>query len=77
MTILPTPATNAAFCAAAIALILTPGLDTIYVLTLRVQSRGAGLTSALGIATGVLPTPPRRRSASRRCSGRSRRPAVP
>lgn len=54
MAILPTPATYAAFCAAAIALILTPGPDTIYVLTRGVQSRGAGLWSALGIATGVL-----------------------
>ena len=54
MAMLPTPATYAAFCAAAIALILTPGPDTVYVLTRGVQSRGAGVRSALGIATGVL-----------------------
>ena len=54
MSILPAPATYAVFCTAAVALILTPGPDTMYVLTRGVQSRHAGVRSALGIATGVL-----------------------
>ncbi|ELZ87252.1 threonine efflux protein [Haloferax elongans ATCC BAA-1513] len=48
------PATLLAFCAAAIALILTPGPDTVYVLARGVQDRNSGIRSALGIATGVL-----------------------
>jgi threonine/homoserine/homoserine lactone efflux protein len=54
MSILPAPATYVAFCAAAVALILTPGPDTIYVLARGVGSRRAGVRSAFGIATGVL-----------------------
>ena len=54
MAILPTPGTYAAFCAAAVALILTPGPDTLYVLARAVGSRHAGVRSAFGIATGVL-----------------------
>jgi len=46
--------TYLAFCAAAVALILTPGPDTMYVLARGVQSRDAGVRSALGISTGVL-----------------------
>ena len=54
MTVLPGLSTYLAFCAAAVALILTPGPDTIYVLTRGIQSRDAGVRSAFGIATGVL-----------------------
>ncbi|MFC7204969.1 LysE family translocator [Haloferax namakaokahaiae] len=46
--------TYLAFCAAAIALILTPGPDTMYVLARGVQGRQSGIRSALGVATGVL-----------------------
>ncbi|RLM56688.1 LysE family translocator [Halobellus sp. Atlit-31R] len=54
MSVLPDLSTYLAFCAAAVALILTPGPDTVYVLTRGFQSRAAGVCSALGIATGVL-----------------------
>ena len=54
MSILPAPATYVAFCAAAVALILTPGPDTMYVLARGIGSRHAGVRSAFGIATGVL-----------------------
>ncbi|WP_256288595.1 LysE family translocator [Halobellus inordinatus] len=54
MAVLPDLSTYLAFCAAAVALILTPGPDTMYVLTRGIQSRDAGVRSALGIATGVL-----------------------
>jgi threonine/homoserine/homoserine lactone efflux protein len=54
MALLPGPATYLAFCAAAVALILTPGPDTMYVLARGIQSRDAGVRSAFGIATGVL-----------------------
>ncbi|MFD1598556.1 LysE family translocator [Halobellus rarus] len=50
----PGLATYLAFCAAAVALILAPGPDTMYVLARGVQSRDAGVRSALGISTGVL-----------------------
>jgi threonine/homoserine/homoserine lactone efflux protein len=43
-----------AFSGAAIALILTPGPDTMYVLARGLDGRESGLRSALGIATGVL-----------------------
>ncbi|QIB72887.1 LysE family translocator [Halogeometricum borinquense] len=43
-----------AFCGAAVALILTPGPDTMYVLARGMQGRSAGVRSALGISTGVL-----------------------
>ncbi|WP_396611035.1 LysE family translocator [Haloferax sp. S1W] len=48
------PATLLAFCAAAIALILTPGPDTMYVLARGLDGRESGVRSAFGIATGVL-----------------------
>jgi threonine/homoserine/homoserine lactone efflux protein len=54
MAVIPDLSTYLAFCAAAVALILTPGPDTMYVLTRGIQSRDAGVRSALGIATGVL-----------------------
>ncbi|RLM90962.1 LysE family translocator [Halobellus sp. Atlit-38R] len=54
MAVLPDLSTYLAFYAAAVALILTPGPDTMYVLTRGIQSRDAGVRSALGIATGVL-----------------------
>jgi len=54
MAVLPDLSTYLAFCAAAVALILTPGPDTMYVLTRGIQSRDAGVRSALGVATGVL-----------------------
>ncbi|KAB1197597.1 MULTISPECIES: LysE family translocator [Haloferax] len=43
-----------AFSGAAIALILTPGPDTMYVLARGLDGREAGVRSAFGIATGVL-----------------------
>ncbi|GAB6879156.1 LysE family translocator [Halorubrum gandharaense] len=51
---LPDPATYALFVAAAVALILTPGPDTLFVLSQAVQSRGLGARAALGVAVGVL-----------------------
>jgi threonine/homoserine/homoserine lactone efflux protein len=54
MLAVPDAATYLAFCAAAVALILTPGPDTVYVLTRGMQGRSAGVRSALGISTGVL-----------------------
>ncbi|SEK96725.1 LysE family translocator [Haloferax larsenii] len=47
-------ATLLAFCAAAVALILTPGPDTMYVLARGLDGRKSGVRSAFGIATGVL-----------------------
>jgi threonine/homoserine/homoserine lactone efflux protein len=49
-----TEATVLAFCAAAVALILAPGPDTMYVLARGAQGRRVGVRSALGVATGVL-----------------------
>lgn len=43
-----------AFSGAAIALILTPGPDTMYVLARGLDGRESGVRSAFGIATGVL-----------------------
>jgi threonine/homoserine/homoserine lactone efflux protein len=54
MLAVPDAATYLAFCAAAVALVLTPGPDTMYVLARGMQGRSAGLRSALGISTGVL-----------------------
>ncbi|WP_049985614.1 LysE family translocator [Halobellus rufus] len=54
MSVVPDLATYLAFCAAAIALVLTPGPDTMYVLARGVQGREAGVRSAFGIATGIL-----------------------
>ncbi|QIB76793.1 LysE family translocator [Haloferax volcanii] len=47
-------ATYLAFCGAAVALILAPGPDTMYVLARGLDGRGPGVRSAFGIATGVL-----------------------
>lgn len=52
--IVPDPQTLALYLAAAVGLILMPGPDTIYVLTRGLQGRATGVTSALGISTGVL-----------------------
>jgi threonine/homoserine/homoserine lactone efflux protein len=52
--IVPEPQTLALYLGAAVALILAPGPDTVYVLTRGVQSRAAGVRSALGVSTGVL-----------------------
>jgi threonine/homoserine/homoserine lactone efflux protein len=51
---LPPPETLAVFLVAAVALILTPGPDTLFVLTQGVADRGQGVRAALGVATGVL-----------------------
>jgi threonine/homoserine/homoserine lactone efflux protein len=48
------PATLLAYLAAAVALILAPGPDTMYVLARGLQGPDAGVRSALGVATGVL-----------------------
>jgi threonine/homoserine/homoserine lactone efflux protein len=47
-------ATLVAYLAAAVALILAPGPDTMYVLARGLQGPDAGVRSALGVATGVL-----------------------
>lgn len=47
-------ATYLAFCGAALALVLTPGPDTMYVLARGMQGRSAGVRSAFGISAGVL-----------------------
>ncbi|SDL94081.1 Threonine/homoserine/homoserine lactone efflux protein [Halogranum gelatinilyticum] len=52
--IVPDPQTLALYLGAAVALILAPGPDTVYVLTRGIQSRAAGVRSALGVSTGVL-----------------------
>jgi threonine/homoserine/homoserine lactone efflux protein len=44
----------ALYLGAAVALILAPGPDTVYVLTRGMQGRAAGVQSALGVSTGVL-----------------------
>lgn len=51
---LPPPETLAVFLLAAVALILTPGPDTIFVLTQGLTDRTRGVRAALGVATGVL-----------------------
>ncbi|WP_058367351.1 LysE family translocator [Haloparvum sedimenti] len=51
---LPDPATYLLFLSAAVALILAPGPDTLFVLSQGVQSRGLGVRAALGVAVGVL-----------------------
>ncbi|UIO99974.1 LysE family transporter [Halobaculum sp. CBA1158] len=48
------PATLAAYVAAAGALILVPGQDTLVVLTHGLASRRAGVAAAVGVAVGVL-----------------------
>jgi threonine/homoserine/homoserine lactone efflux protein len=48
------PTTLLAYLAAAVALILAPGPDTMYVLARGLQGPDAGVRSALGVATGVL-----------------------
>ncbi|GAB3415313.1 LysE family translocator [Haloparvum alkalitolerans] len=52
--VLPDPATYLLFLSAAVALILAPGPDTLFVLSQGVQSRGLGVRAALGVAVGVL-----------------------
>lgn len=52
--IVPDSQTFLLYLGAAIALILAPGPDTVYVLTRGVQGRAAGVRSALGVSTGVL-----------------------
>ena len=54
VSVVPDLPTYLAFCAAAVALILTPGPDTMYVLARGIQSRDAGVRSAFGVSTGVL-----------------------
>lgn len=51
---LPDLATYLLFLSAAVALILAPGPDTLFVLSQGVQSRGLGVRAALGVAVGVL-----------------------
>ncbi|WP_419999598.1 LysE family translocator [Streptomyces boninensis] len=52
---MPEPARLAAFAVAALALVLVPGPNLIYILTRSVaQGRRAGLFSALGVETGTL-----------------------
>ncbi len=51
---LPDPAAYLLFLSAAVALILAPGPDTLFVLSQGVQSRGLGVRAALGVAGGVL-----------------------
>jgi threonine/homoserine/homoserine lactone efflux protein len=46
--------TLVAYLAAAVALILAPGSDTMYVLARGLQGPAAGVRSALGVATGIL-----------------------
>src|SRR5262245_37068655 len=53
--VVPSPSTLAVFCAAALALIVVPGPAVAYIVTQSVdKGRGAGLMSALGVATGGL-----------------------
>jgi len=52
--IVPDPTTYALFLAAAVALILTPGPDTLFVLSRSVEDRRVGVRAALGVAVGVL-----------------------
>ncbi|WP_430504355.1 LysE family translocator [Haloparvum sp. PAK95] len=52
--IVPDPATYALFLGAAVALILTPGPDTLFILSRSVEDRGVGVRAALGVAVGVL-----------------------
>src|SRR5262245_53869762 len=52
---MPDPTRLAAFCTAALALVLIPGPNLIYLVTRSVaQGRRAGLISALGVETGTL-----------------------
>jgi threonine/homoserine/homoserine lactone efflux protein len=54
VNVVPDPAVLVAYLGAAVALILAPGPDTVYVLTRGAQGRSRGVRSALGVATGVL-----------------------
>lgn len=51
---LPPPETLVVFLVAAVALVLTPGPDTLFVITQGVSDRERGVRAALGVATGVL-----------------------
>ncbi|SMO48223.1 LysE family translocator [Halorubrum cibi] len=48
------PPTYALFVLAAATLIVTPGPDTLFVLSCGLEDRGAGLRAALGVTTGIL-----------------------
>ena len=48
------PPTYALFVVAAATLILTPGPDTLFVLSRGIAGRTAGLRAALGVTTGIL-----------------------
>ena len=52
---MPSSSTLAVFCAAALALIVVPGPAVTYIVTQSIdKGRGAGLASALGVASGGL-----------------------
>jgi len=48
------PSTYVLFVLAATTLILTPGPDTLFVLSRGIEGRTAGLRAALGVTTGIL-----------------------
>ncbi|OYR39737.1 LysE family translocator [Halorubrum sp. Hd13] len=48
------PSTYALFLLAAATLVVTPGPDTLYVLSRGIEDRTAGLRAALGVTTGIL-----------------------
>ncbi|WP_144797864.1 LysE family translocator [Halorubrum depositum] len=48
------PPTYALFVLAAATLVVTPGPDTLYVLSRGIEDRTAGLHAALGVTTGIL-----------------------
>jgi len=48
------PSTYALFVLAAATLVVTPGPDTLYVLSRGIEDRTAGLRAALGVTTGIL-----------------------
>jgi len=50
---LPEPSAVAVFLVAAVALILTPGPDTLFVLSRGIERRAVGVGAALGVAAGV------------------------
>jgi threonine/homoserine/homoserine lactone efflux protein len=52
--VVPDPRTVALFVVAAVALILAPGPDSVFVLSRGVRTRIAGVYAALGVSVGVL-----------------------
>jgi len=48
------PSTYVLFVLAAATLVVTPGPDTLYVLSRGIEDRTAGLRAALGVTTGIL-----------------------